>query len=515
MHLSRAVAFSLQASIIVSLLAGSSAPTPLYAIYQAAWGFTPLAITIVFGIYALAVLATLLVFGRLSDHVGRRPLLIVAMLLQSVAMVVFVAAADVPALIIARILQGISTGMAAGAVGAGMLDIDRAKGTIANAIGPMTGTAIGGMISSVLVKYLPAPLHLVYLVFLAIFLAQLLGVARMAETVSPKPGALASLRPQFRLPPAVRAPMLLAIPTLTAAWALAGFYGSLGPTLVRQLAGGGSVLLGGFTLFVLAGSGALALLCLRRLVAQTMMQLGTAAIFTGVALTILSTTDGSLGVFFVGIAVAGVGFGAGFQGAIRSVVPLAQPHERAGVLSILYVVAYLAMGFPAVLGGVRIVHGGGLLTTAREYGIAVMVLAAVALLGTLSRRQAVPAMMSVLRKKPAEEMNVWGERPRSAKRSWTRSLEMAMAIAIVIWHYLMLVWQLISFWRVVLWAFQKSKRYETSTQSSPLRRGCSASAASTASGSMNSCAKPDSRRAAFIIISNQRTPWSPRSSQRP
>jgi MFS family permease len=78
-HLSRTVAFFLQASIIVSLLASSSAPTPIYAIYQAAWGFTPLTTTIVFGIYALAVLATLFVFGRLSDHVGRRPLLIAAL----------------------------------------------------------------------------------------------------------------------------------------------------------------------------------------------------------------------------------------------------------------------------------------------------------------------------------------------------------------------------------------------------------------------------------------------------
>ena len=386
MHLSKSLGFFLLASIIVSFLAGSAAPTPLYAVYQAAWGFTPITITVVFGIYALAVLVALLVLGGLSDYVGRRPVLMVTVLLQAVAMLIFATAASVSALIVARIIQGISAGAAVGAVGAGMLDIDRQKGTIANAVGPMTGTATGGIVSGVLVQYFPAPLHLVYFMFIAIFLMQAIGIAFMPESVTRKPGALAALRPQFRLPPAVRAPMMLAVPTLLAAWALAGLYGSLGPTLVRQLAGGGSLLLGGLALFVLAGSGALTVLYLRAHGAQSMMRFGTMALVAGVALTLAAITGNSLAGFFVGTAIAGMGFGAGFQGAIRSVVPLAQAHERAGVLSVLYVVAYLAMGVPAVLGGIGVVHGGGLLSTAREYGFAVMALAAVALLGTLTRR---------------------------------------------------------------------------------------------------------------------------------
>lgn len=96
--------------------------------------------------------------------------------------------------------------------------------------------------------------------------------------------------------------------------------------------------------------------------------------------------------FFVGAMIAGGGFGAGFQGAIRSVLPLAPANERAGVLSILYVIAYLSMGVPAVLAGLRAVHGGGILTTAREYGIAVMALAAIALVSQLARRPAGAAL---------------------------------------------------------------------------------------------------------------------------
>ena len=385
-RLSKRAAFYLQASIILFFLAGSSAPTPLYALYQAAWGFSPITITVVFGIYALAVLAALLVFGGLSDYVGRRPILLGATLLQAVTMAIFATAHGVGALVLARVIQGLSTGAAAGAVGAGMLDLDRAKGTVANAVGPMLGTATGAITSGLMVVFLPAPTVLVYLLLGTIFLVQALGVAAMPESVTPRPGALASMRPQFHLPAHARVPMLLAVPALVAAWSLVGFYGSLGPTLVRRLVGSSSPALGGLVLFAMAGSGALAVLLTRRRSARFLTLFGTTALMLGVAITLLAIARASVGILFVGTAVAGVGFGGAFQGAIRSVIPLAAPHQRAGVLSVLYVVAYLAMGAPAVVAGLGVVHGGGLLVTAREYGLAVIALAGAALLGTLLRR---------------------------------------------------------------------------------------------------------------------------------
>jgi predicted MFS family arabinose efflux permease len=386
--LSRTAAFYLLVSIILFFLAGSSAPTPLYGLYQAAWGFSPVTVTVVFGVYALAVLAALLVFGALSDHIGRRPVLLVTTLLQAVAMLIFATAHGVGALMAARVVQGLATGAAAGAVGAGMLDLDRARGTIANAVGPMVGTATGGILSGVMVAFLPRPTVLVYLVLGAIFIGQALGVAAMRESATPRPGALASLRPRFQLPPRVRTPMLLAAPALVAAWALIGFYGSLGPTLVKRLVGSTSPALGGLVLFVMAGSGALSVLLTQRRSPRFQAIFGTVALLGGVAVTLLAIAHASVGLLFAGTAVAGAGFGGTFQGAVRSVVPEAGPHERAGVLSILYVVAYLAMGLPAVLGGLRVVHGRGLLPTAHEYGLAVMGLAALALVGTLARRPA-------------------------------------------------------------------------------------------------------------------------------
>src|ERR1700733_12162486 len=93
------VAFYLLASIIVSFLAGSSVPTPLFATYQAQWGFSALTVTVIFGIYAFVFLAALLTVGSLSDHVGRRPVILVAIILQAVATVIFIGAASVTALL--------------------------------------------------------------------------------------------------------------------------------------------------------------------------------------------------------------------------------------------------------------------------------------------------------------------------------------------------------------------------------------------------------------------------------
>jgi len=104
-----------------------------------------------------------------------------------------------------------------------------------------------------------------------------------------------------------------------------------------------------------------------------------------VALAVNSLSYHSATAFFLGTALAGSGFGTGFQGAIRTVVPLAAPQERGGVLSVIFVVSYLAMGLPAVVAGYLVARSGDLFLTAREFGAVVMVLAVLALIGTLRR----------------------------------------------------------------------------------------------------------------------------------
>jgi MFS family permease len=373
--LTSGAAFGLLTSILVTLLASSSAPTPLYATYQARWGFSPATVTVVFGVYAVAVLVALLMFGALSDHIGRRPVLTVALVAQAGVMLMFATANGLDMLLLARVLQGFATGAAVGAIGAGLVDLHPGRGPVANAAGAMAGTASGALISSLLVQLLPAPTQLVYFVLLALFLLQAAGVRRIAETSRRVPGAMRSLRPTLALPGPVRGALAVAAPSLIAVWALAGFYASLGPSLATLVDGSNSTILGGASLFVLAGSGALTVLVFHRTAARTFALTGAGLIILGVALVLAAVPARSPVVFFTGTAIAGAGFGGGFQGGLRTIVPLAGPAERAGVIAVIYVISYLALGLPAIGAGVLVVHTT-VTHTALLFGLGVIALAA-------------------------------------------------------------------------------------------------------------------------------------------
>jgi predicted MFS family arabinose efflux permease len=382
--LSPTVAFGLLTSILVMLLASSSAPTPLYATYQAHWGFSAITITVIFGVYAVAVLLSLLVFGALSDHVGRRPVLITALVVQAGVMLVFAFAGGVAVLLVARVLQGLATGAALGAIGAGLVDLHPGRGPVANATGAMSGTASGALGSALLVALLPSPTRLVYFALLGAFLIQAVGVAIIAETSARKAGALRSLRPAIAVPARVRGTLAIAAPSLVAVWALAGLYGSLGPSLTALISGSHSTILGGASLFVLAASGALTVLAFHWVDPRTFSIAGSSLVIVGVAVVLVAASSRSIVAFFIGTAIAGAGFGGGFQGGLRTIVPLAGPTERAGVISVAYIICYLAMGLPAILAGFLVVHGT-VLHTAQEFGAAVIVLAALTVAGmTLS-----------------------------------------------------------------------------------------------------------------------------------
>ena len=383
------------ASITVTFLAASAAPTPLYAAYQKTWGFSDLTTTVVFGIYALAFLSALLVVGRLSDHIGRRPMLAAGIAGQILALGIFTDAHSVAALLAARIVQGLAAGTAIGAVGAGMLDIDQTRGAVANATAPGLGTASGVLLSAFAVQWLPAPTHLVYVVLAGVLLVQAVGVVLLPETSPMAPGARSSLVPQIALPPQTRKPLLAAAPVLFAVWALGGFYASLGPSLIDHLVGSASVIDAGLGLGILTGVGALATYVFRARPADRVMLIGTRALMAGVVVVLLSLWAGSPPLFFLGTAVAGVGFGAGFQGGIRLVAPLAHPDQRAGVLSVLFSISYVALGVPAVIAGVAVVEGGGLVATSCVYGLAVIALAATATFNLVRlQRTASPATAS-------------------------------------------------------------------------------------------------------------------------
>ena len=385
-RLSPRKAFYLLASITVTFLAGSLAPTPLYPIYQAEWGFSALTVTMIFSIYALALLGSLLVAGRLSDFVGRRPVLIAATMGQALTMSLFISASGPDGLLLARFAQGLVTGAALGAIGASLIDHDKKLGPVANAIAPMTGTAVGGVVAGLMAHFLPAPTTLVYATLAVVYLAQAAGLFLMTETVTPRAGALASLAPRFAIPEAARNPIVVAAPVLIAAWSLAGFYASLAPAILRAAFHVDPSVGGGTAAFALAGSGALTVYISRSRKAETVMTWGAVALASGALISLLSLVPHSLVGFLAGTMVAGAGFGAGFQGAMGTVAPTARPHERAGVLSVIFVVSYVAMGVPAIIAGLIVACGADLMLTAQAFGGFVALMAGLALVGQMMNR---------------------------------------------------------------------------------------------------------------------------------
>ncbi|MFJ3157264.1 MFS transporter [Pseudomonas protegens] len=370
---------------LLSFLAASSVPTPLYHLYQENLHFSPAVLTLIFGVYAMSLLAALLTVGALSDHLGRRPVIFVALLLNILAMLLFINESGVQWLIAARVMQGFATGMATSVLGAALLDTDRQQGPLVNSVAPLLGMACGAMGASLLVEFAPWPLQLSYWLLLGVFVLQAGYVWRLPESVSPQPGAWASLKPTLHVPVQARRALWLALPVDVAVWAVGGFYLSLAPSLVRAATGSTSNLIGGGLVAVLTLSGALMIFSLRQRPADRVLRLGAGMLATGVMLILAAVHSASLPLFFFGTLVLGSGFGAGFLGALRSVVPLALPHERAGLMSAFYVLSYLAFCLPALLAG-NLTRSFGLIATTDGYGAVLVLLSLGALLALMRQR---------------------------------------------------------------------------------------------------------------------------------
>jgi predicted MFS family arabinose efflux permease len=391
-RMGRGGAFGLHAAILAVFLGASAVPTPVYPLYQQLWGFPAATTTVVFAVYALALLASLLVVGRLADHMGSRPVLLAAIAVELASMAVFMTAGGVGALLVARILQGAATGAAMGAAGAALMVLEnphrRGRAALVNAVAAPVGLALGAAGASVTVDMLPAPTQLCYLVvaLTVAVLAVLLVFAPGSGATSP--GAWASLKPRMSIPHSARGAMAIGMPVAGAIWALGGLYLSVGPALAQSVTGIDSPLLGGLALLCLYIPAALAIGLSRRLQDRAILILGICALIAGVIALVSGVVVSSPVAYFAGTISAGVGFGAGYYAALRAILPLNAPAERTGLLSTIYIICYLSFSLPAVAAGL-VVGSVGLRATTLGYG-------------TLLVAASLPALIIVLRRNRRE-----------------------------------------------------------------------------------------------------------------
>jgi predicted MFS family arabinose efflux permease len=366
------------------MLFGSAAPSPLYPVYQRLFGFSSATLTIIFAIYVAGLLFSLLTLGSLSDHVGRRPVLIVSMLVLVGSMAVFATAGGTFALIIARLVQGLATGAALGALSAALVDLQPSPriGAITASVCPIAGIGVGIIVSALLVQYLPDPRRLIYEVTGAALILMILGVGALVPEGSPKLGfesrahLARTVSPKVSIPEEVRVAFVAGIPALVATWALAGLALSLGSSILAVQLGVTNIFVAGILLgaFFLAAAltAPLALSAVRPVRLPTSYGL----LALGLALQLVGLLASSVVAYTAGLVLAGVGFSTAYVGFISSVSQVA-PAYRGGLFAAVYTLAYTAFSLPAVAGGFAATEWG-LKGTTIGYIIFVFVMVALA-----------------------------------------------------------------------------------------------------------------------------------------
>ena len=376
-------------------LAASATPSPLYAVYQAQWKFSPLALTEVYAVYAFGVLASLLVAGGVSDVVGRRPVIITAMIGLLLTLLVFMDAQGLAWLYVARAMQGISTGLLVGAAGAALLDLhprgDGAHAGMLNGIINTFGMGVGALVSSLLVQWLPADLFAPYVPVSVLLLLTIVIAFRLPETVQRVPGARISFRPPA-VPRHLWRIFTLSSLGVIASWSVAGLDMALGPGIVTTMLDTTNHIAGGAFIFVVCGSAGFAQWLLRGASDRASLVAGSLSLAIGSTVTSIANAHGSIAAFAVGTVLVGLGFGAAFMGALRSFTAVLEPGHRASAMSAFFTVAYLAISVPAIGAGLAVSHLGMVDTLAWFGGGVALVAFIVAVVGWFELRPNEPTI---------------------------------------------------------------------------------------------------------------------------
>lgn len=374
--------FTAAAYTLIVLLAGTNVPTALYSTYEKQFGYAPLVTTLVFAVYALVLVPSLLIFGPLSDAVGRRRVLIPAVALAIVGSVIF--ASGPVWLFVARAIQGITLGAAQGTASAALTETDPDQNTpraaLAGSLAVVAGGGLGPLLGGLLAQYAPAPLILPYLVEVALLALALAALIRYL----PRGGAPAQRWQPRRptVPASIRRTFAIAGTTAFLAWAVTALFLALMPSYVITVTGTTNLALaGGVVTLLFACSGA-SQLVLRRLSTLTAQTTGLALLVVGLGGIIAAAQTGSLALVLTATVLAGLGQGLAFGGSLAEITAVAPADRRGDIVSSYYVIVYVGVALP-VIGVGFIALATGLLPAIQIFAAAV---AAACLAGILAQR---------------------------------------------------------------------------------------------------------------------------------
>lgn len=361
-------------SLIGALFAGSTIATPLYVIYKQQFGFSQITLTLIYAVYVIGNLTALLVFGRMSDEIGRRRTGVIAIGIAITGALVFLFAHGVASLYVARVLSGLAIGIGAGTGTAWLAELiaeqDRSRATVIATIANFTGLGVGALIAGLLAEYVALPLRTPFIVYLAVLVivAALLALAR--ETVDRPLAAFAqlSIRPRAGVPSSIRPRFVAPAVTGFGAMALVAFFAALAPSVLANELHVTSHALAGAIFLELAAAVALVIALTRSLSSRTAMLWSLGLMLPSLALLVTAQFVGSLGVMIASTATCGVAAGLGYRGSLQVVNQIAPDDRRAEVVSAYFICCFLGNALPVI--------GIGVLSTLTSLTVASLVFAA-------------------------------------------------------------------------------------------------------------------------------------------
>ncbi len=348
---SKRFGFATTGLMLCALMIGTNIPSPLYGVYEHLWHFSPSVLTLVFSTYALCIIPSLLIFGQLSDALGRKPVMVAGFLIAAVGSLTFVFAKNVTWLFIARALQGLAVGIVSGTATAALTELEpnsnRQRASLVASLATAGGTALGPIFAGLLAQYAPMPLQLPYLLNCVLLLIGLLGLLFISEPL-PKDFRKHWEPQRPGVPREILSPFVVGSLVAFAAWTVTALFMSLVPSYVTSLLHVKNLAVAGSIVFLMLGSSSLIQLTLRKLGNRTAQITGLLLLLIGLAGIIASVPMQSLWFLLVSTVIAGAGQGLAFMGSVSLVNHVAPPAQRGSVFSTMYVVVYCGVGLPVI-----------------------------------------------------------------------------------------------------------------------------------------------------------------------
>lgn len=370
------------------VMIGTTLPTPLYPIYGDTFGLSPLMITIIYAVYAIGVIGGLLVFGQLSDRIGRRYILIPGVILSAVSSLVFLFAGGITPLFIGRVLSGLSAGLFTSTATATLVNLapsdKQGKASMIASGVNMLGLGLGPLLAGIMAQYLSYPLRLVFVVDFVILIPAFLAIWFMPEPVKMKRKFRLKIQ-KLSVPSKVRPTFIRAVIPVFAGFSVLGLFTSVSPTFLQEVLHVDNKAILGVIVFSAFFASAVGQLLLTNTSDRIVLMIGSAVLIIGIIFVGIALLSRSLIILLIGAIVSGVGQAFSFRAGLASVNAKSPSDKRGEVTSSFFTVAYIALSIPVVGVGL-LANWTGIQVAGIVFSVVIALLALIALILLLIRR---------------------------------------------------------------------------------------------------------------------------------